>query len=41
MGYPLFQVTGKTACNTTFSFIFGLINNKREEAFDWLCRALK
>lgn len=39
--YPLFQVTGLTSCNTVFNSFFGIINNERRGAFDWLCTAIK
>lgn len=41
MGYPLFQVTGMTATGTIFNSVFGLINNKKTEAFTFLCQATK
>jgi hypothetical protein len=39
--YPLFQVTGMTACNTIYNSFFGVIDNEKRGAFDWLCTAMK
>ena len=40
-GYPLYQVTGLTCVNTIFNSVFGLINNEKKEAFNFLCQVTK
>lgn len=35
LGFPLYQVTGLTACNTMYNSTFGLINNEKQDAFEF------
>jgi len=40
-GYPLFQVTSMTSSYHIFNSFFGLVNNERRDAYDFLVTAMK
>ena len=40
-GYPFFQVTGLSNCNTIFNSVFGLIVNKTIPSFRFLAKVTK
>lgn len=40
-GYPLFQVTSLSACNTSFNFFYAVVQDETKASFGWLVAAMK